>query len=61
MPFSMFFDSPGPQGRPRGGVPGQAGGAGAGRPGCVRRREQPNMERLYDWAEAGTTRAGGMG
>ncbi len=54
MPFSMFFDWPGRKAIHEGGVPGRAVKRELATHGCIH-VEQPNIEWLYDWAEAGAT------
>ncbi len=54
MPFSMFFDWPGRKAIHEGGVPGRAEKRELATHGCIH-VEQPNIEWLYDWAEAGAT------
>ena len=54
MPFSMFFDWPGRRAIHEGGVPGRAEKRELATHGCIH-VEQPKIERLYDWAEAGAT------
>jgi lipoprotein-anchoring transpeptidase ErfK/SrfK len=54
MPFSMFFDWPGRRAIHEGGVPVGAARRELATHGCIH-VEQPHIEWLYNWAEAGAT------
>ena len=54
MPYSMFFDMRQRKAIHEGGVPPPAERKGLATHGCVH-VEPPHIERLYEWAEEGTT------